>query len=33
MLKDYGKGNRITLGGLCQMLLPVGWTIDGTNIG
>lgn len=32
MLKDYGKNGRITLGGLCKMLLPEGWSIEGTDI-
>lgn len=33
MLRDYGTDNMIGLGGLCKMLLPVGWEIEGVDLG
>lgn len=32
LLKVYGDGKVIKLGGLCKMLLPEGWTIEGVDL-
>ena len=32
VVREYGEEKKIKLGGLCKMLLPQGWEIEGVNI-
>ena len=32
LLKEYGEDNKIYLRGICKLMLPFGWEIEGVNI-